>query len=259
MKDFFSHTYRLFFLVLYYQIKSNQSIKMSSIVNHEFVPELLVNGDNSQLEKWIWGKGNSVYVKWVPNEMSEEDVYNYFGILGTIKRVEFVPHQTGNSRMLFVHFETWFNDNWTSVDIRRRIATAYPKEHSLPITFCQYTGGDSSQKIYYLKCCVNIRPIPTVDYNTHQLSDMFERLNTRVTQQLEGMREEIGALKAEIVRLNSVIREKESDEEDDTMAAVYPEYEEDAREEEYKEYDDYVSNRINSSILKHTQSVRHFV
>ena len=246
---------------------------MSSIM--KFVPEMLVKGDTSQLDNWIMGDGNSIYVKWVPNEISEEDARHYFGVLGTIKRVEFVSQRTGNFRMLFVHFEAWTN-NWTSVDIRQKIAASYPNDYNMQITL--------KKRNYFLKCCINMRPIPTVDYNTHQLSDMFERLNTRVTQEMESMRnetkgmieemekmvEEIKTLKANVERLNAVICDKKSDTSSNAdEVVVYPE-DEDWQFEQSKcssEFDEEQftvvvdKDKINFGILRnvHGCSGRHFV
>ena len=243
----------------------------------KFVPEMLVKGDTSQLDNWIMGDGNSIYVKWVPNEMSEEDARHYFGVLGTIKRVEFVSQRSGNFRMLFVHFEAWTN-NWTSVDIRQKIAASYPNEYNMQITL------SNRKRNYFLKCCINMRPIPTVDYNTHQLSDMFENLNTRVTQEMESIRkktdgmieemekmvQEIRTLKTNVERLNAVICDKESNESSDAdEVVVYPEDEDwqFQHHDDDHEYDEEKltvvvdKNKINFGILRnvHGCSERHFV
>jgi hypothetical protein len=191
----------------------------------KFNPELLLGGytDIAQLQNWFMGKSNSIYVKWVPDEMTEKDAANYFSILGLIKRVEFVPHKNGNSRMLFVHFEEWNNSPF-SLEIRSEIVNAYPGEHSMPISYNLVTGV---QKTYQLKCCVNVRPIPTVEYNTHQLTDMFERLNDRVTNEMsrsanemKEMREEMQLLKYEVARLNAIV---DAYEENANYTVIYPE------------------------------------
>jgi len=201
----------------------------------KFNPELLSGGytDAAQLQNWFMGKSNSIYVKWVPDEMTEQDAASYFSILGPIKRVEFVPHKNGNSRMLFVHFEEW-NNSPLSLEIRTEIANAYPAEHSMPITYNLVTGV---QKTYQLKCCVNVRPIPTVEYNTHQLSDMFERLNTRVTNEMSrsaneitGMREEIEQLKSEVAHLNDIINTNKI-----KYAPIYPELSDNENDEDKEE------------------------
>jgi len=187
----------------------------------KFVPEKLVGGDTNQLQYWIMGKSNSIYVKWTPDELSEHDAYHYFSALGFIKRVEFVPYKTGKGRMLFVHFEQW-HESPLSIATRKEIANAYPGEYSMPMIYNMTNG---SQKTYTLKCCVNIRPIPTVEYNTHQLSDMFERLNTRITGEVDQLREEVQTLKAEIQRLNEIIRHNDNDDDGDEThdAVIHPE------------------------------------
>jgi hypothetical protein len=57
---------------------------MSSMNISNFNPELLKEGDNSQRENWMKGKGNSIFVRWIPDEMDEEIIHKYFGPLGTI-------------------------------------------------------------------------------------------------------------------------------------------------------------------------------
>jgi hypothetical protein len=155
-----------------------------------FNPELLKAGDLSQLQNWLYGTGNSIYVKWVPLCMNEELARYYFGFLGTVSRIDFVPHKIGTGRMMFVHFQKW---NDLSVNFRSGIANAYPLGYNMYPTY---------PVEFVLTCQVNTTPIPVVEYNIHQLADMFEKLKT-------GLQAEVLSLRQEVADLRQDLKEKE--------------------------------------------------
>jgi len=57
-----------------------------------------------------------------------------------------------------------------------------------------------------MMCKINMRPVQEVDYNTHQLSDMFERLNKRVTEEMTQMRKEMEQLRLENIELREQLQ-----------------------------------------------------
>jgi len=159
---------------------------MSYPVIQKFNPELLKAGDLSQLSNWLYGTGSSIYVKYVTSYMTEEHARYCFNFLGKISRVDFVPHKTGTGRMMFVHFQEW---NEESFDFRLQISDAYP--HGLNmynITFPQVE----------LVCFVNTSPIPVVEYNIHQLADMFEKLKNGLQAEVLSLREEVANLRKDL-------------------------------------------------------------
>lgn len=170
-----------------------------------FNPSALKNGELDQLENWVNGDNVSVYVQWVPDELNEKDAVSFFSTYGKVDRVEFVPKMDANrkqiGRMMFVHFESWAV-TLTSCSFAASVASAHPAPHSVPIE----VRGKYKAKEYELKCRVNCRPVAKVDYNTHQLTDMFERLNDRVTADLTAIRRD-NALQSEDLfqRFNSRI------------------------------------------------------
>ena len=153
-----------------------------------------------QTESWMNGMNASIYIHWVPEQMNTDIAEKYFSILGVVSRVEFVPHKNGNGRMMFVHFQYW-NNSPNSFAIRKNIVDASPDGFPLTIQFQMQNG---MIKPYDLICRINTRPVQEVDYNTHQLSDMFERLNKRVTEEIALLRAEITELRAENNRLSNV-------------------------------------------------------
>jgi hypothetical protein len=184
----------------------------------QFNPELLLEEDYSQLQNWEHGKGSSIYVSWVPDEMNEYVANDYFNSLGEIDRVEFAPLKTGKGRMMFVHFKEWYLAGTEPI---RAIAMAYPASYNMAINFRDNYGN---VKTYDLKCTVNTRPIKKVEYNIHQLADMFQQLKT----QFETQSAEIYRLNAEVQRLNTIVASVEDHEygAEYGAAQIYPECEE---------------------------------
>jgi len=145
-----------------------------------------------QLDAWSFGKNPSVFVQWVPDEMDERQVKQKFDRFGPVDRVEFVPKFDQNrkqiGRMLFVHFE-----NFIGSGFEHCVTACHPDPHELP--FAVHTAR--GPKNYTLKCRINMRPIPKVEYTTSQLTDMFEGLNSRMMAQLADMQKQINDLRME--------------------------------------------------------------
>jgi hypothetical protein len=146
------------------------------------------------IDEWYENKNSmsSIYVKWIPNELTEHIAKDYFTqCLGTVSRVEFAKHKSGKGRILFVHFTSWTGSE-ESVNIRKSIISSHADGFALEIKF--QTGDINTFKSYYLKCCINIRPIQIIEYNTHQLYDMIQTLN----KEISNLKLEISNLKCKI-------------------------------------------------------------
>lgn len=163
---------------------------------------------------WEYGTNVGVYIGWVPDELltesgaTEGPAHKFFGEFGKISRIEFVPkfnaERKQSGHMAFVHFEYWYID--ANFRFQNNIAKAHPQPYEVKWTFTNRFG---KRKDYMLKCCINTNPIRKVDYNTSQLTDMFERLNTRVTEQMQKMQATIESLEFELCALkNSESAEK---------------------------------------------------
>ena len=138
------------------------------------------NLSEEYINEWNENKNrnSSIYVKWIPNELTEDIARDYFTKhLGIVSRVEFAKHKSGKGRILFVHFTSW-TDSEESVYIRNSIISSHPDGFPLEIKF--QTNYINSFKSYYLKCCINIRPIQIIEYNTYQLYDMIQTLNKEI-------------------------------------------------------------------------------
>jgi len=168
-----------------------------------FIPDFLKNGDLTQLQLWNGTKGNSIYVKWIPDEMDEAAARYFFKQIGTISRIEFASHKNGKNRMMFVHFEEWAMTQ-LSQNIRNEICSLHPAEYQYPVVFL-----NKGPKEYQLKCCINMRPIPIVEYSTNQLSDMISIVDKKSSTEIESLREQIEIIRDELSKLRDTLKERD--------------------------------------------------
>jgi len=187
-------------------------IPLSPHILAKFNPEKLKTGsdDDKDREKknWQYGTDVSLYVSWVPDELLPErgeingPASELFGRFGKIQRVEFVPKFNASRKqsghMAFIHYDHLYNE----CEFSREVAAAHPVPHEVDWTITNRFG---KRKDYKLKCCINMTAISKVEYNASQLTDMFERLNKRVTEQIEQMSSEISKLREENADLKASI------------------------------------------------------
>lgn len=155
-------------------------------------------GQKQQLTNWVKGEGSSIYIQWVPDELTEAGAINYFSRYGLVDRVEFVPkfdqdREKQIGRMMFVHMAHWTNEVFAE-----DIAKAHPQPATAPL---QVSNRFGIPKGYILKMRVNTRPITKVEYNASQLTDMFENLNKRFTAEMKALKEENVKLRTDVDRL----------------------------------------------------------
>jgi hypothetical protein len=157
-------------------------------MSRSFDIQALINGDMTQLDLFTNSNGiRSLYVEWVPDELTNEDAMNYFSSLGPVSAVDFVKQKTGKARMMFVHFDRFHDEH--NYDLNS-IASAHPNAYELPISFP--TKNPRYSKEYKLRCRINTKPIQRVEYNAAQLTDMVDRLR----KELEELKKEVAELKA---------------------------------------------------------------
>jgi hypothetical protein len=218
---------------------------MSQPIIQTFNPELLIAGDYSQLHNWLYGKGNSIYVSSVPPSMTEEFARYCFKYFGAISRVDFAPHKVGTGRMMFVHFSDW-ND---TAQLRYEIAKVYPQ--GLNILFPPSTQ---------LACYVNTRPIPVVEYNIHQLADMFASLKQGLQAEVLSLREEVAELRESLEITNKWIRHFNCDLHDVMLHVKF--FDDTDDEQDYDEDDIQeipITEQQKSAVRKHIHCAeRHF-
>jgi hypothetical protein len=162
------------------------------------------------LTEWFHAPGKSLYLKYLPYNMTKQDVFAAFKFAGKINRVDIVnsPPNGATYRMAFIHFEYWYSNEY-SMDFRSEIVRAYPKSI---VRFA------AAHELSAISVTINIRPIPKTDYNVEQLSDMFHRLqeqfNTTIGEQskkIEEQSQQIDELKSQVKHLTNITEETSSD------------------------------------------------
>ena len=189
-------------------MSSNTDTATSEYFNAQLLTQGTEQEQYEQKLNWMTGQGSSIYIKWVPDELlprsgsgsRDSPLYQIFGQFGQVDRIEFVPKfnavrkQTGH--MAFVHYIQFdLNKSTFAYDI----ITAHPSPCELTWP-CRTRYG---MRDYKLKCCINTNAIRKVEYNASQLTDMFERLNTRVMEQMQAMQTTITQLQAENAKLRA--------------------------------------------------------
>jgi len=148
--------------------------------------------------KWFHSPNGSIYLKFIPADMTKEDIRAAFAFAGEINRIDIVNSVPYNSagatyRMAFIHFNYWYSAQ-DSVNIRHNIISCFPK------AFPMY----SLVAMRELSITINTRPVPKTDYNVDQLSDMFHRLQEQFNKTVEKQAQEIADLKQEVADLKKV-------------------------------------------------------
>jgi len=158
-------------------------------MSRSFDIQSLNNGDMTQLELFQNSTGiRSLYVEWVPDELTSEHAMGYFSFLGSVSAVDFVKQKTGKARMMFVHFNHFYDQHNSDITA---IANVHPNAHEMPIVFTT-KNPNYSRKEYKLRCRINTKPIQRVEYNAAQLTDMVDRLR----KELEDLKQEMAVLKS---------------------------------------------------------------
>ena len=161
-------------------------------MSRSFDIQALINGDMNQLGLFTNSDGiRSLYVEWVPDELTKEGATEYFSILGPVSAIDFVKQKTGKARMMFVHFEHFYDVERYNVFDVNKIAAAHPNVYEMPISF-ETKNPRYPTKEYKLRCRINTKPIQRVEYNNAQLTDMVDRLR----KELEELKQEVAELKA---------------------------------------------------------------
>jgi hypothetical protein len=132
---------------------------MNSSLSNVFSPALLKAGDNSQRSNWAKGKGSSIFVQSIPDELDESTIRDYFRPLGTISNIEFKNSSSGKCRRMFVHFSEWSSVPKQTV---QQISDAYPQPHELTVRIQKFSDNGKYTGPTYrtVLCYIDTRPTP---------------------------------------------------------------------------------------------------
>ena len=120
-------------------------------------------------EKWMNDKNGSLFIKYIPNDITKTTLRNIFNFVGKIARIDIVNiSENGSGRRAFIHFHEWNNEEPFSLNLRKSICENYPTHiHHVDIKFSPFV----------FSITLNSRPIPTSELNVFQLQDWNQRLN----------------------------------------------------------------------------------
>lgn len=140
--------------------------------------------------EWYHSSNSSIYLKFVPQDMTKEDLHVAFDFIGKINRIDIVnsaPNKTTGStyRMAFIHYDFWYTSG-PSIEMRNAILSVYPRPLQM---YSQIAMRE-------LSVTINTRPVPKTNYNLDQLSDMFHRLQEQLTTSLEKQEQQAKEIKA---------------------------------------------------------------
>jgi len=86
--------------------------------------------------------------------------------------------------MAFIHYDRFQNFNLIG-----EIVASYPQ------------AAEFEWQKYNIKCTINTRPVPKVDFNTAQLTDMIKNLNARLDAETEFNRKMFESMNATLDRI----------------------------------------------------------
>lgn len=138
-----------------------------SYVNRLFDPVKLNSGDiEQQLHNWRISDGMSIFIEWVPDQMTEQNCLELFNKYGVVNSVRFAEKKTekGKKRSAYVKFNNWYLSCEGQLDSDiEDISRAFPGYHSINFK----TKVDIEKQIYRtftLKCRVDrSEPKPVIN------------------------------------------------------------------------------------------------
>jgi RNA recognition motif-containing protein len=67
-------------------------------------------------EKWMNDKNGSLFIKYIPNDITKTILRDIFGFLGKIARIDIVNiSENGSGRRAFIHFHEWNNEPYSKL------------------------------------------------------------------------------------------------------------------------------------------------
>lgn len=151
---------------------------------------------------WFNGPSGSIFLKFVPQDLNEEDIRTAFDFFGPINRVDIVLNKTNGSsyRMAFIHFDYWYSSP-ASLEARYHIVSLFPRPYQMY----------SLTAMRELSITINTRPVPKTTYNVDQMSDMLQRLQEQFATTVEKQAKQIEQLTEEVTELKRRQQHSECD------------------------------------------------
>lgn len=185
------------------------TLSINTCIMNQFDPEILKSGCPKEVLKelfnWSNGENNSIFVRWIPNEMlpdangNDSVARKFFMQFGDVNRLDFVPKYNEQGKqsghMVFAHYNRFYEYESRIQDIMEAYPNAAEFEWATPVN--RY----GTNKAYKIKCCVNTRPITKVEFNASQLTDMIHNITAKLILESDTKDKLIEGLRADNVEL----------------------------------------------------------
>lgn len=163
----------------------------------------IIQSNTSIREDQMAGQSNfsSIFVKWVPDEMTEDDALKFFSEHGRIDRIEIVKKMKDGKkigRMMFVHFLEWAEDTYLAANIEQQHPQPFDVEYIVKRN--NPVSDEWYKKKYVLKCCINLCAIPKPREGTLS-STVFDQLSAKLQEMWKFYDADISELRTENERL----------------------------------------------------------
>ena len=141
---------------------------------------------------WFNGPSGSIFLKFVPQDMTKEDIHTAFDFLGPINRIDIVLNKTSGAsyQMAFIHFDYWYSSP-ESLEVRHHIVSLFPRPYQMY----------SLTAMRELSITINTRPVPKTTYNIDQMSDMLQRLQDDYHDTIQRQADQIAMLTEKLAAL----------------------------------------------------------
>ena len=146
---------------------------------------------------WFNGPNGSIFLKYVPQDMTKQEIRKAFQFLGRINRIDIVLNKTPRAsgsysiyRMAFIHFDYWYSSA-QSLEVRHHIVHCFPRAYQLY----------SLTAMRELSITINTTPVPKTTYNLDQMSDMLQRLQEDYYETIQRQANQIALLTEKVALL----------------------------------------------------------
>lgn len=154
-----------------------------------YIPFINLNEDLITYTPNNW---NSLFIPSLPSVFIDEDLLIYvieeIFYIGEVKRVDIVKKENSDNRLMaFIHMNYWYKNN--SVDtFRLKIQSeghvdvyGFINNSNLEIKYCDFISNLKDG--LFIRFMINKTPIKDTELNIHQIADLLEKADKKITEQ----------------------------------------------------------------------------
>lgn len=154
---------------------------------------------------------NSLFIPSLPPQLVDDELLSYIieeiFLLGQVKRVDIIKKENSNNRLMaFIHFDFWYKNN--SVDtFREKIENegqvnvyGFINKDKIETNYSDFISN--IKKGVFIRFMINNNPIKDTELNIHQIADLLEKADKKITEQdlmIENLTKELEEARSKIV------------------------------------------------------------